>query len=192
MNYSGQDSLYRYVLSLLSLSVGQRINPVSAAVSGLTIGGGQFLKGDPSFIGPKTGIAAVAEKVGTFLSPDKIGGMSTLGEIGKATTTPLTAGAVQATQDAAIEANNAYEAYLKEQEDAENEDIMTRVDFITRYLKNAGFDQSTIDERLNELEDSFKLYRCHTIMNCARTCPKNLNPAKAIAEIKKMLATANI
>ena len=131
--------------------LGQRINPVSAAVSGLTIGGGQFLKGDPSFIGPKTGIAAVAEKVGTFLSPDKIGGMSTLGEIGKATTTPLTAGAVQATQDAAIEANNAYEAYLKEQEDAENEDIMTRVDFITRYLKNAGFDQSTIDERLNEL-----------------------------------------
>ena len=131
--------------------LGQKINPISAAVSGLTIGGGQFLKGDPSFIGPKTGIAAVAEKVGTFLSPDKIGGMSTLGEIGKATTTPLTAGAVQATQDAAIEANNAYEAYLKEQQDAENEDIMTRVDFITRYLKNAGFDQSTIDERLNEL-----------------------------------------
>jgi len=42
-------------------------------------------------------------------------------------------------------------------------------------------------ERLDELEDPFKLYRCHTIMNCARTCPKGLNPAKAIAEIKKML-----
>ena len=39
-------------------------------------------------------------------------------------------------------------------------------------------------ERLDELEDPFKLYRCHTIMNCAKTCPKGLNPAKAIAEIK--------
>ena len=42
-------------------------------------------------------------------------------------------------------------------------------------------------ERLDELEDPFRLYRCHTIMNCAKTCPKDLNPAKAIAEIKKML-----
>ncbi|NIJ31768.1 succinate dehydrogenase iron-sulfur subunit [Sphingomonas oligoaromativorans] len=41
-------------------------------------------------------------------------------------------------------------------------------------------------ERLDELEDPFRLYRCHTIMNCANTCPKGLNPAKAIAEIKKM------
>ncbi|HEV2548501.1 MAG TPA: succinate dehydrogenase iron-sulfur subunit [Stellaceae bacterium] len=42
-------------------------------------------------------------------------------------------------------------------------------------------------ERLDELEDPFRLYRCHTIMNCTRTCPKSLNPAKAIGEIKKML-----
>jgi succinate dehydrogenase / fumarate reductase, iron-sulfur subunit len=42
-------------------------------------------------------------------------------------------------------------------------------------------------ERLDQLEDPFRLYRCHTIMNCTRTCPKNLNPAKAIAEIKKMM-----
>lgn len=42
-------------------------------------------------------------------------------------------------------------------------------------------------ERLDELEDPFKLYRCHTILNCAETCPKGLNPAKAIAELKKML-----
>ena len=41
--------------------------------------------------------------------------------------------------------------------------------------------------RLDDLEDPFKLYRCHTIMNCARTCPKGLNPAKAIAEIKKLM-----
>jgi succinate dehydrogenase / fumarate reductase iron-sulfur subunit len=42
-------------------------------------------------------------------------------------------------------------------------------------------------ERLDALEDPFKLYRCHTIMNCAQVCPKGLNPAKAIAEVKKML-----
>ncbi|MGH7022237.1 MAG: succinate dehydrogenase iron-sulfur subunit [Caulobacteraceae bacterium] len=42
-------------------------------------------------------------------------------------------------------------------------------------------------ERLDALEDPFKLYRCHTIMNCAQVCPKGLNPAKAIAEIKAML-----
>ena len=42
-------------------------------------------------------------------------------------------------------------------------------------------------ERLDELEDPFKLYRCHTIMNCTQACPKNLNPAKAIAEIKKLI-----
>jgi succinate dehydrogenase / fumarate reductase iron-sulfur subunit len=42
-------------------------------------------------------------------------------------------------------------------------------------------------ERLDDLEDPFRLYRCHTIMNCTKTCPKGLNPAKAIAETKKML-----
>ena len=41
-------------------------------------------------------------------------------------------------------------------------------------------------ERLAELEDPFRLYRCHTIMNCANVCPKGLNPAKAIAEIRKL------
>ncbi|MFV8833861.1 succinate dehydrogenase iron-sulfur subunit [Aquisalimonas sp.] len=45
----------------------------------------------------------------------------------------------------------------------------------------------TTGERLDDLEDPFKLYRCHTIMNCAQTCPKGLNPAKAIAEIKKLM-----
>jgi succinate dehydrogenase / fumarate reductase, iron-sulfur subunit len=42
-------------------------------------------------------------------------------------------------------------------------------------------------DRLDALEDPFRLYRCHTIMNCTRTCPKGLNPAKAIGEIKKMM-----
>lgn len=43
-------------------------------------------------------------------------------------------------------------------------------------------------ERLDFLEDPFKLYRCHTIMNCTNTCPKGLNPGKAIGEIKKLIA----
>jgi succinate dehydrogenase / fumarate reductase iron-sulfur subunit len=43
-------------------------------------------------------------------------------------------------------------------------------------------------ERLDELEDPFELYRCHTIMNCANACPKGLNPARAIAETKKLIA----
>lgn len=47
-------------------------------------------------------------------------------------------------------------------------------------------------ERLDALEDPFRLYRCHTIMNCTQTCPKGLNPAKAIAEIKKMMVERQI
>ncbi len=42
-------------------------------------------------------------------------------------------------------------------------------------------------DRLDNLQDPFRLYRCHTIFNCTRTCPKGLNPAKAIAEIKKLM-----
>jgi len=47
-------------------------------------------------------------------------------------------------------------------------------------------------ERLDALEDPFRLYRCHTIMNCTNTCPKSLNPAKAIAEIKKMMVQRQV
>ena len=55
-----------------------------------------------------------------------------------------------------------------------------------RWLKDSR-DQAT-EERLDALDDSFKLYRCHTIMNCTDTCPKSLNPARAIADIKLALA----
>ena len=43
-------------------------------------------------------------------------------------------------------------------------------------------------ERLKELDDIFKVYRCHTIMNCTQACPKGLNPAEAIAGIKRMIS----
>ena len=55
-----------------------------------------------------------------------------------------------------------------------------------RWLVDSRDDATS--ERLDNLEDPFRLYRCHTIMNCTQTCPKGLNPAQAIAEIKKMLA----
>ncbi len=54
-----------------------------------------------------------------------------------------------------------------------------------RWIKDSR-DQMT-NERLDELEDNFKLYRCHTIMNCTQVCPKGLNPAKAISEIKALM-----
>ena len=51
--------------------------------------------------------------------------------------------------------------------------------------------QDTRDEgtgdRLDNLEDPFRLYRCHTIMNCSKACPKGLNPAKEIATLKKAM-----
>jgi len=47
-------------------------------------------------------------------------------------------------------------------------------------------DEST-GERLDALEDPYRLYRCHTILNCAEACPKDLNPGRAIAEIKKLM-----
>ena len=47
-------------------------------------------------------------------------------------------------------------------------------------------------ERLDGLEDPFRLYRCHTIMNCTKACPKGLNPAKAIAEIKMLMVERQV
>ena len=44
-------------------------------------------------------------------------------------------------------------------------------------------------ERLNKINDPHSVYKCHTIMNCTKACPKHLNPAWAIAEVKKMLTT---
>ena len=45
-------------------------------------------------------------------------------------------------------------------------------------------------ERLDAVDDTYKLYRCHTIMNCTKTCPKHLNPGRAVAKIKRRLAGA--
>ena len=42
-------------------------------------------------------------------------------------------------------------------------------------------------ERMAQVDDAYKLYRCHQIMNCAKVCPKGLNPGKAIAKIKQSI-----
>ncbi len=56
---------------------------------------------------------------------------------------------------------------------------------------NDSRDEAT-GERLDELEDPYKLYRCHTIMNCTKTCPKDLNPAKAIGDTKMKIIERKI
>jgi succinate dehydrogenase / fumarate reductase iron-sulfur subunit len=52
-------------------------------------------------------------------------------------------------------------------------------------------DQAT-NERLDDLEDPYRLFRCHTIMNCADVCPKNLNPSVAISKIRNLLAKRTV
>ena len=122
-------------------ALGKKFNPASALFSAATVGGGQFLKGlEPKF----------AKSLGEFISPDKLGGMD-LKQISSAATTPLTAGTAESAYDAAKKANDEYEQYLQEQEAAGNEDIQTRIDYITRYMGLAGFDQDKINETLNDL-----------------------------------------
>ena len=54
-----------------------------------------------------------------------------------------------------------------------------------RFLSDSR-DQAT-EERLEDMEDPYKLFRCHSIMSCVDACPKHLNPTKAIGNIKKMM-----
>ncbi|NVN86069.1 MAG: succinate dehydrogenase iron-sulfur subunit [Rhodopseudomonas sp.] len=60
----------------------------------------------------------------------------------------------------------------------------------TRWVKDSR-DEAT-GERLDNLEDPFRIYRCHTIMNCAKACPKGLNPSEAIANLKLKLVERQI
>jgi succinate dehydrogenase / fumarate reductase iron-sulfur subunit len=62
--------------------------------------------------------------------------------------------------------------------------------FIKEIFKDFFFGDSRDEadgDRLHQLEDPFKLYRCHTIMNCADVCPKHLNPTRAIGKIKEIM-----
>ncbi|MCW8881682.1 MAG: succinate dehydrogenase iron-sulfur subunit [Sedimenticola sp.] len=59
-----------------------------------------------------------------------------------------------------------------------------------RFLADSR-DQAT-EERLDALEGPYKLFRCHTIMNCVESCPKSLNPTKAIGKIKELMLKHSI
>ena len=59
-----------------------------------------------------------------------------------------------------------------------------------RFLADSR-DQAT-DERLGNLEGPFKLFRCHTIMNCVEVCPKGLNPTRAIGNIKQLMVKRSV
>ena len=125
-------------------ALGKKFNPASALFSAATVGGGQFLR-SPMFKDSK-----LAGGIADLLSPEKVGGL-TLGEAATAASVPLTAGTAESAYDAAKKANDEYEQYLAEQEAANNTDIQTRVDYITRYMGLAGFDQDKINETLNNL-----------------------------------------
>ena len=60
----------------------------------------------------------------------------------------------------------------------------------SRFIEDSR-DQA-LNERLADLEGPFKLFRCHTIMNCVQVCPKGLNPTKAIGNIKKMMVKRSL
>jgi succinate dehydrogenase / fumarate reductase iron-sulfur subunit len=60
----------------------------------------------------------------------------------------------------------------------------------SRWIDDSRDEQT--QARLDNLEDTYKLYRCHTIMNCTQSCPKGLNPAKAISKLKYKLGKRNL
>ena len=55
----------------------------------------------------------------------------------------------------------------------------------SRFIEDSR--DSAMEERLEQLDDAYKLYRCHSIMNCVQVCPKDLNPTKAIGRIKERM-----
>jgi succinate dehydrogenase / fumarate reductase iron-sulfur subunit len=59
-----------------------------------------------------------------------------------------------------------------------------------RFIKDSR-DQQT-EARLQALDDPFKMFRCHSIMNCVQVCPKGLNPTRAIGEIKKIMVKKSV
>ena len=142
----GQGALAKGVSASLinaatNAALGNKFNPASVAASGIMAGGGQFLT--DTFPGSE-----LAQSTGKFLSPGSVGDM-TLGQAAVATSAPLTAGTMQAAYDEAEKANREYDEYVKRQEEAGAADIQTRVDYITRYMTMAGFDQDQIDDALS-------------------------------------------
>ncbi len=60
----------------------------------------------------------------------------------------------------------------------------------SRWINDSRDNQT--DKRLDDIDDTFKLYRCHTILNCTKSCPKGLNPAQAIGDIKRKIVKKHL
>jgi hypothetical protein len=141
----GQGALSRGVSASLinaatNAALGNKFNPASVAASGLMAGGGFKL-------GESFPDSELAQSTAKFLSPGAAGDM-TLTQAATAATAPLTAGTMQAAYDEAEKANREYDEYVRRQEEAGAADIQTRIDYITRYMTMAGFDQDQIDDAL--------------------------------------------
>ena len=63
---------------------------------------------------------------------------------------------------------------------------------LTAYRFIADSRDQAVNERLDNLEDPYRLFRCHTIMNCVDVCPKGLNPSLAIGKIKEMMVRRGV
>ncbi len=60
----------------------------------------------------------------------------------------------------------------------------------SRFIEDSR--DAATEERLEQLDDAYKLYRCHSIMNCVQVCPKDLNPTKAIGRIKERMLKSKL
>ena len=122
--------------------LGKRINPVSAAASGLMLGGGQALR--TAFPGSE-----LAQDIAGYISPEKAVADMTLGEALKATAAPSIAGGTEAAFEEAEKANREYDEYVRQQEAEGAADIQSRREYISRYMQMAGFDQDSISDALS-------------------------------------------
>ena len=122
--------------------LGKRINPVSAAASGIMLGGGQALR--TAFPGSE-----LAQDIAGYISPEKAVADMTLGEALKATAAPSIAGGTEAAFEEAEKANREYDEYVRQQEAAGAADIQSRREYISRYMQMAGFDQDSISDALS-------------------------------------------
>mgnify|MGYP001399797119 CR=1 FL=1 len=84
-----------------------------------------------------------------------------------------------------LSANFLYKFFYNKKQERMNTDINEMRNW--RFIADSR-DEAT-EERLDDLEDAFSLYRCHGIMNCVSVCPKGLNPTEAISNIRNKLLT---
>ena len=125
-----------------------KVDPRTLAVSALMGGGGQYLKGDPTMIGPKTGFQNLKSEIGQALAPD-VSNMTKLSDLTNPVTVATTTGGAISAYDAAEEAQRKYEEEMAGREADAAADRQSRINYITRYMNMAGFSQAEIDDALS-------------------------------------------